>query len=464
MTGPRTVPVDARLPRLAAAVDTHAMAQRIQALLSARGERARVRGCDIERIKYRPGRNCVVAYRLSVTGESGPAERRVSACFHEAGEARRRYESARAEVSAATESVFLDPAIDAVVRLFPSDRKLRELPSLTSGEDVIRTQLPGLLEARWENACDVHGAAHRIVSYFPDHTCTAALDVKLRMRGRGDGRAWRVFGKMHHDDAGADTFAVMQHLWSVASRRADDAGYARPIAYDSARRILWQEGIAAPTLQELLERGAVTDRVLDLVTRAVAGLHATPATPERRRTPADLLEEIDLAAGIVARARPDLSDQVASLARILVSRSRHPDPGGVATLHGDLHARNILVGHDRAYLIDLDRVSLGPPLHELGSLLAEIAGRPAYAGELPDARPLARIVARYRAASALAFPVESASWHCAAGLLCGQARRAVTSLKPGWHDVLPRLVGAARWILANPWALAGDPGASGSTA
>lgn len=462
MIGPRTVPVDARLPRLAAAVDTHAMAQRIQALLSARGEPARVRGCEIERIKYRPGRNCVVAYRLSITGEAGPAERRVSAGFHDAGEARRRYESARAGISPATESVFLDPGIDAVVRLFPSDRKLRDLHSLTTGEEVIRTQLPGLLEARWENACDVHEAAHRIVSYFPDHTCTAALDLRLRMRGRGDRRAWRVFGKMHHDDAGADTFVVMRHLWSAASSRTA-AGYARPLAYDATRRILWQEGVAAPTLQELLDRGAVTDRALDLVTRAVAGLHATPTAPDRRRTQADLLEEIDLAAGIVARARPELSAQVASLARILVSRSRRPDPGGDATLHGDLHARNILVGPDRAYLIDLDRVSLGPPLAELGSLLAEIAGRPAYAGLLPDARRLARIVARYRTASALAFPGEAAAWHCAAALLCGQARRAVTSLKPGWHDVLPRLVGAARWILANPWVLAGDPDTPGWT-
>jgi len=72
----RSVPRDGAIPHLAVALDAAVMRKLVQATVFAdrsptgvpadREMEWQVRGCAIEWIKYRPGRSCTVAYRVSV--------------------------------------------------------------------------------------------------------------------------------------------------------------------------------------------------------------------------------------------------------------------------------------------------------------------------------------------------------------------------------------------------------------
>jgi aminoglycoside phosphotransferase (APT) family kinase protein len=114
-----------------------------------------------------------------------------------------------------------------------------------------------------------------------------------------------------------------------------------------------------------------------------------------------------------------------------------------ATLHGDLHSNNIVIGTDRAFLIDLDRMASGPPSVEIGSLLAELAYRECLATRSPDFAQLDAIAQEYARHASWPVDLREVRWHLAAALVRERSYRCVTSLKPGRVEAVPRLLQAA---------------------
>lgn len=453
----RFVPIDPVLPALGCLVDETAVSAALQPVLTLWHARpCRIRSVEIERVKYRPGRNCLVGYRLwlECPGEARPIEQRATLAMHDRAEATARHAKARAEFrgDAAASPVAFVPEWHAIARAFPSDRKLAGLARLAVADEALATHLPPLVARRWSASVNVRRASHAVVSYFPEHTCTIAIDAAVEHCGSGRPEAWRVFGKLRHDDAGADTVRVMDALWNSDAHRNGDVGYARPLAHDAAERVLWQEGVPAPTLHALLATGTSRPDTLRRVARAVAALHRTPGVALRADPREEVMDAIAGAAAIVARAAPALAAQVDSLARSLVTRSRSVGTAPNATLHGDLHSRNILVAPDRVHLIDLDRVTNGDAFAELGSLLAEFAYRSCVRDEPVDASTLATIVDGYFADGVHDDVAATLAWHCAAALLHERAKRVVTSLKPGTCATLRAALDTARWAIEHPRA------------
>ncbi len=458
MTPRRTVPVDPVLPALAGLVDESAVSAALQPIFTLWNRKpCRVRHVEIERVKYRPGRNCVVAYRfaLELPGQRRLVEQRASLSMHERAEAASRYEKSRSEVDAdgaACRAQFL-PEWNAIARAFPADRKLPGLARLAVPDEALSRYLRPLVATRWPGGATVRSADHAVVSYFPEHTCTVALEVGVAHGSAGRIDPWRVFGKMRYDDAGVHTHRVMQSLWNSDAHWQGLVGYARPLGYDADDRLLWQEGVQAPTLHSLLagrNGGADTMR---RVACAVAALHRTRGVAQRNEPRESLADAVANAAAIVSRAAPEHASTAMRLADSLATRARFIDTAGDATLHGDLHSRNILVGPDRVYLIDMDRVSTGDAYAELGSLLAELTYRSCARGEAADADGLAQVVDGYFGEGKGEAAAETVAWHLAAALLHERARRAVTSLKPGWREALPFVLDAARRALENPRVL-----------
>jgi len=454
----RTVPVDPVLPALAWLVDDSAVAAALQPIFTLWNRKpCRVRHVEIERVKYRPGRNCVVAYRFAIElpGHPGTVEQRASLSMHERAEAASRYEKARTEVDgdgAPCLAQFL-PEWNAIARAFPSDRKLAKLARLVAPDEALSRYLRPLVATRWPGGATVRRADHTVVSYFPEHTCTVALDVGVDHGGAGRVDSWRVFGKMRYDDAGVHTHRVMQTLWNSDAHWQGQVGYARPLGYDADDRLLWQEGVQAPTLHSLLASHNGCAHTMRQVARAVAALHRTRGVAQRNEPRESLADAIANAAAIVSRAAPEHASSAMRLAEKLTARARAIDSAPDATLHGDLHSRNILVGPDRVSLIDMDRVSTGDAYAELGSLLAELAYRSCVRAEPIDTDTLAEVVDGYFGEGQGAALAETVAWHLAAALLHERARRAVTSLKPGWREALPFVLEAARCALGNPRAL-----------
>jgi Ser/Thr protein kinase RdoA (MazF antagonist) len=126
-----------------------------------------------------------------------------------------------------------------------------------------------------------------------------------------------------------------------------------------------------------------------------------------------------------------------------------------ATLHGDLHPRNILVdvGTDgtgvRHAFIDLDDVRTGPATLELGAWVADAHYRAMLDRRAPQQAAAAcdALLAAYADASRQRIDRAALAWSAAHHLLCQRARRGVVNLKPGRYAGVPALLAMAEAIL-----------------
>lgn len=460
----RHVPADRVLPHLARLFDVQAMTRSLAAHWTdgADGVAApRVLGCDIERVKYRPGRNCVVGYRVRLqwpsraggAGRRAAAERigvtRVSAAMYPVDEAEARFQRARMIDGGAEFPPRLSLLRESGVLLwrFPHDRKLAALPTLVDSAELRRSWLPQIVAGRWGKGWRIDSVRNELIGYFPDHSATVRSRLRLGSDCDRLTRIWSIFGKVRYDDSGEQIFRSMAQLVDSEPSRAGIVGYARPLASYAAERVLWQEGIEAPTLDRHLISGVCDDSMWVRVARAVAGLHRTSLDLPPSITRDSLQAEIQRAAATLIVAAPSSAPAVDTLCARLQARIGEIDCSPGATLHGDLHSKNILVGPDRIHLIDLDRLGTGPALAELGSLLAELVLRDCLAGRALDWRRTATVASAYSRANESRIEAEQLGWHVAAALLRERAYRCVTSLKPGRLEILPALLDAARAAL-----------------
>lgn len=456
-------PEDASLPRLAELFDLELVSRRLGAHFACAAPTPwQVLGCEIERVKYRPGRNCVVAYVVRVRRAPAAATRRIRVCVavHTAGEGPRRLEAARRAWAAGASdfgpaAAWLDEP-GAMLWLFPNDRKLLALPQLADGAWIRESCLPALVRERWGAGWHVQSARMLGVSFFPEHAYTVRAKVWLANGAADRRRVWTVYGKVRDDESGARCHAAMSALLAGEAARAGELGLAVPLAYDAERRILWQEGVPAPTLDRVQSTAGA--RVpWHRIGLAVAGLHRTPLGLPVRLDLAATLVELERARERVSLACPEHAPALGELVDALVARAADVDDTARGTLHGDLHSRNVLVGADRVFLIDLDRIATGSPLADLGSLLAEIAFRDCLAGRAASDEPCRALLNGYRQHVPWFVDARSLAWHTAAALVRERAYRCVGSLKPGRLAALPRVLVAATRVLAHGvpgWPLA----------
>ncbi|MEO5658394.1 MAG: hypothetical protein ABIQ90_01175, partial [Polaromonas sp.] len=90
------LPQDRALPQLTHALDVHTMAEVFADELRVHG--MQLESCSIERVKYRPNRNCTLSYLLRLRdGATGPLlEQRVAARLCSGGDSVRRVARASA--------------------------------------------------------------------------------------------------------------------------------------------------------------------------------------------------------------------------------------------------------------------------------------------------------------------------------------------------------------------------------
>jgi hypothetical protein len=290
--------------------------------------------------------------------------------------------------------------------------------------------------------------SHQVVSYFPEHACTVRADLVLEDSADGAGRSWSVFGKTRYDAAGADTFSVMRDLWDSGAHARGDVGLARPLAYQPRHRLLWQEAVAGATLDRHLGAPGCDSQVVGRVGRALAAFHGSGVAATRAVTVKGILDGLEETARVIGLVLPRCHSRVSALVARLRDLAPTPGRGRPATLHGDLHSKNILIDGARVILIDLDRVSEGPPVAELGSLIAEIRYRIARSSRTPGAgHPLAEALVRgYRQHAAWPVPSAEIDWYTAAALIGERAYRCLTSLKPGRMDIVDDLIELAEQL------------------
>jgi len=129
------IPHDAALPQLADVLNRSKMKEVFQEALFPEG-RLQVEACSIERVKYKPGKNCLLCYQLEIRDRMTQqvARQRLSTRIFEKGGAVSRFK--RAQLQTTVIPSFGKPvshisALDMVIWAFPNDRKLQGLPKIT---------------------------------------------------------------------------------------------------------------------------------------------------------------------------------------------------------------------------------------------------------------------------------------------------------------------------------------------
>lgn len=370
------------LPGLALLLDPEAFVRALRPYVPEAG----LREASITYIRYKPGTNCLLTYRLETGG--GPVTAYAKLHGRDAAVKLRKGRE-REQVSAPSPlgpgHIVLEE-ISTVVALFPNDGNMQALKEL-SDPTAWRRRLVRLFPKQpdmWE--CGV-----RTLAYKPERRYVAQLVA---------GEEPRAVLKYYSEGGFAQADVNAGRFCSRGPLRV-----AHRIGRSERRRILAFEWIPGRLLSEAIMDSEPDFEGIAAAGAALAELHAQDppglAETTRRREVGNLLA---LADGI-AFLHPSAEGRVRSLARRLAILFPH-DSATLRPVHGDFYARQVLVDGGKASLLDLDRAVRGDPAADLGRFLGHLE-RDALRGAVPPGlvEPIGTtLLEGYRNASRLPLP------------------------------------------------------------
>lgn len=450
MSAVHALPRDAALSQLARALDASAMAEVFAEQLT----HLHVAGCEVERVKYRPGRNASILYRLQLVDRRGDAsfEQRVATRLCMAGQSRHRHRQAlrrRRVDSAAGPQLTLIDGLDMVAHWLPNDAKLGVLQWLADDTAMQQRVLPFVVQVLAGGRGRLLSHEVKLVQVVPETRVCARVTLHWEAGSGSAPQHTTLYAKADLNQAGEASQAILAGLANSEAVRTGRLRTPLPLCWQPEFGLHWQHAVPGrPLLDEPAQPDAQT---LSRIGRQLGALHVTPlaglpttgavALTDRQAAAAALLLAVDPAwRPLLDRLVPRLGAGVAALA---------DEP--LATLHGDLHARNILLDAGEPAFIDLDGAHRGPAVLELGGWLADachhalLEGRSpvdAWAAQQPLLHAHAEAVGRSPDPRLLA-------WSTAHHLLCRRACGGIGNLKPGRYAAVPALLALADTLLAT---------------
>ncbi len=340
------------------------------------------RGWEMEEARpvqamYRPGRSCLVRYRVRAAGPQGRAT--LSLC----AETRARVRQLEpVGPGPGARGGLPDPVGHAgpyLVWAFPHDPSLPDLPDVAWG--------PAVRDRLASTGVPASAVAVQALRYRPGRR--AVFRYRILRRDRGIRRWETAFGKVvprSKSERIAATAGLRMHL-SPGVRLGLPAGAL-------GRHAFLFEPLEGRSLRDLLVAGASLpspERVAGLPLSLAGTTAPGPSSPDRRRDLASLMEP---AAELAERLVPEdahLVRQVVEAATEGAGRDEAP----TVTVHGDLYEAQVFVDRDFSLgLIDLDDLGPGDPVSDAANfcahLLALALSVPAAAGRLVAYRTLVR--------------------------------------------------------------------------
>lgn len=312
-------------------------------------------------VRYKPSTNCLVAYRLTTS----EGTYRVYAKAHPRS-AREKFVKARHRASVPGEIGIARTVLEhgaVIVAAFPNDDKLRT-PKLWADpvrrRRLMRRVAPGVLFSV--------SSASTILRYKPERRLVARLEAK-------NGDVVVVRGCLPTDfercAAGASAFQPREAL-----RVASCVGASRG---DSAIALAWLEGCS---LDEALARDDAPLAMLGTVGTALAELHGQPVASLRTMAREQEVARLSAVSEAVAFLCPAVAGRVRAVFERIADRlplnARCP-------IHGDFHAKQVLLHGNAAAFIDFDEAALGDPMIDVATFVAHLR-RDAISGRLSDER------------------------------------------------------------------------------
>ncbi|GAB4421838.1 MAG: hypothetical protein Fur0044_19570 [Anaerolineae bacterium] len=460
------IPQDKTLPQLAAALDIAAMRsifeQALFAGIAPGGEAAlstgrfQIRACQIERIKYKPGQNCLICYQLTIhdTLTQQDSDQILCGRIYERGSGYAHFIKARTPSLVTPKfgpPLLYLPGLEMVVWVFPNDRKLDALPKLMDQTYLQQEVLSEVVAANFGNQWQITELAQRLVHYVPEHTCTSRVQLQLGQKQTGEKLSLVLYGKTYYNRAGEETYQLMEQLWVSKRRQEGRLRLAQPLAYQPHLKMLWQVELPGQTL---LAQDLSSPPFLNLLSRAAVALaefHQTQVACAKSSHLSDWLTKLQEMKQLLRQVRPAGQKKLDILVERLLDQAEQLGPQPVATLHGDLHLKNFFVEGEQVALIDLDNLCHGSPWQDVGSFSAGLL----YWG-LFMAMPTPLIwqfidafCQQYEQNVPWPMSRFALNWYTAAALINERAFRCVTRLKSGRLDLLDDLIDLADSISAE---------------
>jgi len=447
MIGSQNIPHDATLPQLADVLNPSKMMEVFQEEFFPERGRFQIQDCSIERVKYKPGKNCLLCYQLEirdrVTQQVG-WQRFCTRIFAKGG-AISRFSKAQSQAVVMPlfgKPVSHIPALDMVIWAFPNDRKLHGLPKITDPIFLKDRMLPGLIRSTLGPGWSISELSNEVVHYVPEHTCTVRVCLQLQNAETNRGQAMTLYGKTYYNEEGREAYHLMEQLWGSEVRRAEYLSMAAPLGYDPETKTLWQLGLPGRTLldQEMNAPHFLT--LLGGVASTVAALHQTSVSCSRSVQLGDLLVKLEEMKRLLPQAWPSCQGMLHPLVDRLILQAGDLKEQPVAILHGDLHFENLFVDGEKVFLIDMDNLCHGAPLQDIGSFLAGLL----YRGTLTQVsgQLIERIgdvfIQQYEKRVPWTISRSELKWYIATALINERAFRCVTRLKAGRRDILDHLI------------------------
>ena len=404
----------------------------------------RIEDCAIVSTKYRPGKNILIAYQLKiidlVTGQSRNQLMTLLACSMG--------DSLDLFASAIAKPTFHIPELEAMAWVFPNDRKLTGLAGLIDSVSLSQRFLPEVITRHFGREWRIVDLVIDPIRYRPERVYTVRVKLSLRNARTGDIESRVLFGKTYCLDEGEAAWRLLQILWNSEARKEGRILISDPIAYQSEIKTIWLCGMEGMTLNECDVRSEHFYELMAKTGSTVAGLHRTSIKAAPSVTMSEIIAKFETTAELLGRLRPARREELRSLIEKLVALSDRIGGSFIATLHGDLHLKNLFVTSDRIAriaLLDLDNLSQGDPLRDLGSFIASLH----YCGLIEGwadevvADISHRFILSYRENVYWEVSEASLNWYIAAALIHERAYRCLTKLTVERVEILDEIIDLA---------------------
>lgn len=414
----RVVQLDRSLPGLALLLDPDALMEELRAHLP----HADLGRATAHYLRYKPFTNCLVAYRLSTPA----GEHEVYAKAHPLS-ASKKIEKARTRASVPEALGIGRMALDnfaVVVAAFPNDDKLR---ILRTWHDADRRRR---LLHRVVRGSRITHAGSQVLRYKPERRIVARIEDI-------DGRLMVLRGSLPADFAQSAAGAA-----SFESRGPLKIARCLGVSpRDSAVALEWLPG---RELAGVIADDDVRSSTMATVGSALAELHAQRVEGLPTNTLDEESRQLAAVADSVAFLCPEIADRVQTLrSRILANLS----PSQLRPIHGDFHARQVVLSGGAAGFIDFDEAAIGDPAIDIATFLAHLE-RDALAGRLSRGRLemcVDGLMEGYRTVSST-LPLGGLPARIAGGLLL-LAPHPFRDREPRWKENTASIVSRALEIL-----------------
>jgi hypothetical protein len=362
---------DPALSGLPGALDVERTRELLRAAIPECREGLELEKLKIHDVQYRPGESCVIHYAAKLRrDETSRSEAQwLSAIVLPDGRSPESPpEELVARYRASSDRALRDPVIripDAGlhVYVFPFDPGIPSLVDACAPETMKRK-----LGRLWKK----RGVRLRRVTVHPlgyTPRARAALHYETLSEARDSHlpETRHLVGKIDVNRCASDLFAKNWAVWKQAAQRFE---LAPPVGYVPDLNLALQERVEGPRLSELAGNAGFLKTVRQTA-RAAAILHALELPLRFRRPFEQKAKAVRRWGGMLAAIRPGEAGRIHELGeRLAAELERRATITG--SVHGDLHPSNVLVADGRVILIDLDNMTLGDRLLDVGRFLSAL--------------------------------------------------------------------------------------------